>query len=95
MRWGEGGGIGDFERKIYHAPRVGTGSIAWPRRRLVYADLPYIASNLRENNLRAYATVKIHISVMICFLNIDFQNLQEFDYLRLASVAHGKEACDS
>ena len=39
--------------------------------------------------------MKIHISVMICFLNIDFQNLQEFDYLRLASVAHGKEACDS
>ena len=58
-------------------------------------DLPYTASNLREYNLRAYATVKIHISVMICFLNIDFQNLQEFDYLRLASVAHGKEACDS
>ena len=91
MRWGEGGGIGDFERKIYHAPRVGTGSIAWP----FTHDLPYIASNLREYNLRAYATVKIHISVMICFLNIDLQNLQEFDYLRLASVAHGKEACDS
>ena len=58
-------------------------------------DLPHIASNLREYNLRAYATVKIHITVMICFLNIDFQNLQEFYYLRLASVAHGKEACDS
>lgn len=46
-------------------------------------------------NLRAYATVKIHLSVMTCFLNIDFQKLQEFGYLRLASVAHGKEACDS
>ena len=51
--------------------------------------------NFRAYNLRAYATVKIHLSVMTCFLNIDFQKLQELGYLRLASVAHGKEACDS
>lgn len=78
---------------MHHA--WGRGALRGREGDLFTHDLPYITSNLREYNLRAYATVKIHISVMICFLNIDFQNLQEFYYLRLASVAHGKEACDS
>ena len=79
---------------MHHA--WGRGALRGREGDLFTHDLPYIASNLREYNLHAYATVKIHISVMICFsVNIGFQNLQEFDYLRLASVAHGKEACDS